>query len=893
MKYIMVLIMFLCSIFVSAKTIAEIGDCSITSAEYQQEIDRLDDKYHYSYENLKRQALSNLIDNCLISNYATEKRIYVDDTELEAFFIQQVGDLPRFQTNGEFSERKFHYFKNSKEGRNVLKAMRKELRITKAKTILEESFELNDEKVLKQYFMENTKIDLGYTIIDKQDIDYETDTTPDNFYWYYRLHKHEYDKEEKIKLNLFVVLNENFRETVKATVNREITKMIMADSTLNAENTTDLREELLKEEIRNIARQKALQITELLQAGANTSQPIIASSYLSKNDKLGDLPDIILKSAFELAEGKFSEPINIGTGFLVFEVVDKKKFPVKDEKVIANTIWRDYISKENRQRSKSHYRQYFEDNFENFIIPVVVVTKVEISRPPLFSSTSKVEYQQKLKNLLERNKDDEYQITQIVKEYNLTEIKENIYLEKFENSNLVNDMISIRMNRGEEYGFIPIDNKYIFYKAITYFPEFIPSFKRIYEQLPKFIANSIEDSTKLINYYDAHNKDFRTPDSLQIGGVIFSVQKEFNQLNINISDSELKQIYDARVNDLFRERSVKYNYIFIQNHELAETISEQLSEGSDPSLIKLLFGTQNSLPENTVTAYDKLPEKINSALSNLDSGSWSLPVNYDNGWIILHKIKGYKAGISSFSKMKKDLLNEKLESIADSITYNEARAVFDSTRYFSQLSKYVEKTDIFRTEFQDAKKDFRILGDISDFRTELLRMWNNEKYSGIVKLDNAYAVIFQIKINRSTQLTYGEAIPQITEILNSKKLFEFAKANVSKIKDQIADGANPDSLLYYLGGWNIIADLSLTSKIPDVDFSEAIFEDILKHEENYCSSVIPINSEKLLFYKLLKLRRPSKTDFYSERKYYEKKLLQKEFEKWKNGYKIKIGVHLK
>ncbi|NQT65338.1 MAG: peptidyl-prolyl cis-trans isomerase, partial [FCB group bacterium] len=604
------------------------------------------------------------------------------------------------------------------------------------------------------------------------------------------------------------------------------------------------------------------------------------------------LPDIILKSAFELDEDQFSEPFNIGIGDLVLSVVDKKKVARKDELAIANAIWREHIAKETSETNEVILRQYFEDNFENFIVPAVVVTKVEISSPSLFSSTSKEEYQQKIKYLLERNAEDEYLIARIVQDNKLSESKEIIYLEKFENSNLIDDMIAIRINRGENWGFLQTEKKIIFYNALSFFPEFIPSFKKISEQLPNFIAYSKEDSTDFNNYFESHKRDFRTPDSLQIAGVVFPVQNEFNRLEQTVSDSELKKIYNERMNELYRERSVKFNYIFLRDFELAYAISDQAASGADISLLEMIFGCSNSLPKDKILPFELLPEQINSTLSKINTGSWSEPVSYDNGWIVLNKIRSYNAGIIPFSEIKNNLRRETLSSIADSQAFNKAQVIFDSTTYFSHLSKYVEEFDIFTTEFQDAKEDFENLGDISDYRTELMRMWNNEKYSGIIKLDDAYAVIFPLKITRSRQLTYEEALPKITEIQNSKRLFEYAKANVSVIKEKIASGADPDSLLYYLGGWNIISDLSLTSKIPGVDFSEAIFDDILKHQEGYCSSVIPINSEKLLFYKLLKLDRPSKNDFYLNRKYYEEKFLKKEFDKWKNKYKVKIGVNL-
>ncbi len=892
MKYILVFIIILYSSLVSAKIIAEVGNCRITSIELQSEIDALVGKHEYSYGTIRQIALDNLIDNCLISNYATEKSIYIDDSELEAFFIQQVGDLPRFQTNGVFSEQKFFHFKNSREGRNILKAMRKELRITKARTILEESFEISETKLLRQYFMENTKIDLGYAIIDKQDIDFEIETSPEDFEWYYQRNRHRYNKEEKIKLNIFIVLNEEFNKAAIPIVNRKLTQMILSDSTLNANDTYEFRNDMITTETQKLARQKAVQITELLQANANISQTILESSYLSRNDKLGNLPDVILNSAFEMEEGQYSEPILIDEGYVVYSVIDKKKMSTKDEQAVAKLIWQDYITKKVRSSNDDFHRHYFEENFENFIIPAVIITKIEISSPSLFSSTSKEEYQQEIKHLLDTHADDENQITRIVREYNLSESKENIYLEKFDNASIVDDMIAIRMNRGEEWGFIPTGKNIIFYKALSFFPEFIPSYKKISDQLPRFIAHSKTDSTDFREYFDSHKRDFRTPDSLQISGVVYSVQNEYDDFEFTIPDNEIKKIYNERMNEFYREKSVKFNYIFTHNFELAETISKQATKGVRASLLDLIFGCNFTLPKNKIISYDMLPEQISSVLKSMTSGAWSSPINYDNGWIILNKIDSYNAGIIPFAEMKHELREDALLTIADTVAANKAKVVFDSTRYFSQVIKFAEDDEIFKTEFQDAKKDFDILGDISNYRSELLRMWKNEKYSGIIKLEGAYAVIFLTDITRSHQLSYEEALPQIIEIHDSAKKFEIAKKNLSKIRDKVAKDADPDSLLYYLGGWKEILNLSLTSKIPGVDFSEAIYDDILKHEEGYCSSIIPINSEKLLFYKLLQLNRPSKNDFYLDRKYYEQKFLKQQFDKWKNKNKVKIGVKI-
>ncbi|MCF7858620.1 MAG: peptidyl-prolyl cis-trans isomerase [Candidatus Cloacimonetes bacterium] len=891
MKYFLVVLLLMFSSLSSSRVIAEIGAYNITSEELQDEMEKYEDSYQYSYNTIRQIAFNNLTEKYLIKNYALEKKISVDNTELEAFFIHQLGDHPRFQTNGTFDRTKFIAFKNTNSGQDILRQMREEILISKTKEILEKSFNITEDKLLKQYFVENTKIDLGYAIIDKQDVDSDIEDYQNDFVWYYRHNKHKYTKQIKVKLKLFIVLDDEFNDSVKQIVSRRVTALILADSTLNAENTIKLREEITKEESSKLAKQKILQLKELLEANANVTQKAIETSYLSSNDKLGKLPDIILQSAFKMEEGQYSEPIELESGYLIFSVVDKKKDARENTTEIANEMWKDFLSDQKKSTDGEKLRKYFENNFEDFIVPVAVVSKIEISNPPLFSSISRDEYQQKIKFLLERSAYEERDYSKILRENNLKEKNEYIYLKKFENSDLVNEMIALRLNRDENWGFLYFEDKLIFYKIILYFPEFIPSFDRINHQLPQLVTFTHEDSLELKNYFEAHESDFRTPDSLQIGGAIFFVKRALEELEETISESELRKIYQTRMNEFYRERSVKFDYIFCHDRDQAEEISAQANKGIDVSFLKMIFNFDIPLPGNSIVPYDELPKQITEPLENLQLLTWSRPIKYNDGWIILNKKQNYNAGIIPFSELNKKLRDEVLYSIAETKTYNRTKTVFDSTTYFSHLKKFVDDDNIFVTEFQDANNEFDVLGNISNYRSELLRMWKNEKYSGIINLEDAFAVIFQLNINRSRRLTYEEALPQIREIHNSKLLFEKARSNLLKIKDRIASGEDPESLLFYLGGWKLIQDLSLTSTIPGISFSEAIFDDILKHQESYCSSIIPVNSEKFLFYKLIKLNKPSKNDFYSDIEYYKNQLQKKEFEKWKDKYKVKLGVN--
>ena len=226
MKYKLLFVLLICASFVSAKVIAEVGVYKITTTELEKEMEHYEEEDQFDYNTIRQLALSNLIDKYLIKNYALEKRIYVDDSELEAFFVQQVGDIPRFQTNGVYDRNKFYDFRNSSEGNKILTEMKDEILITKTRTILGKSFDLSEDKLLREYFLENTTIDLGYAIIDKQDVDFEIKRSAEDFEWYYKRNKHKYNREEKIKLNIFVVLNDEFSETVKPIVSRRLTAMI-------------------------------------------------------------------------------------------------------------------------------------------------------------------------------------------------------------------------------------------------------------------------------------------------------------------------------------------------------------------------------------------------------------------------------------------------------------------------------------------------------------------------------------------------------------------------------------------------------------------------------------------------------------------------------------------
>ncbi|MCK4694381.1 MAG: hypothetical protein KAT74_01395, partial [Candidatus Cloacimonetes bacterium] len=457
-----------------------------------------------------------------------ENRITVDNVELETFFIKEVGDLPRFQTNGSFDYSKFGNFKKTSKGKKILQEMKKEILLNKTKTVINNSFDISNDKLLKQFFSENTEIDLGYTIIDVEDANVPEDISFKKVDWYFENNKYKYLTQKKVKLKLFVVLKEEFTETVKLQVNLILKSYVNED--LSHYDMEKLENSILEEEIQKMAYNKAIQIIEMLENGEKINYPILETSYLGVDDKLGGLPSQILESAFEMREGQFSEPIDFGKGYLVYLMVDKKKIKRKDPVNIANEIWRSFISKEKSKVNSKNYREYFETHIDKFIIPAAVITKIEFSKPRLFSTESKSEYQDRIKKLIMENFHNENALQNIIEDFNLKGFIEIIYLDIFSNEDIIDGLLALRINQGEDYGFLPTANSIIFYKVDSFFPEYIPRFKRIKSQLHRIIEVSKVDTSDYRTYYDSHKKDFKTPDSLQLGGVIFPIEKTLRNL---------------------------------------------------------------------------------------------------------------------------------------------------------------------------------------------------------------------------------------------------------------------------------------------------------------------------------------------------------------------------
>lgn len=891
MKYLLCFVLLIFGFSLFGDIVASVGDYMISSNELAEEMKNLPDNEYLTYSQVRQIALDNLIEKYILMNYATGNGITVDVAEIQAFFVRELGDFPRFQTDGVFDSFKYQKFIRTPNGKNIIDEMEKEILVKKTRTLIENSFDASDNNLLHQFFLENTEIDLGYTIVNVEDANIPYNVSLQEAEEIYFKNKNKFNKEEKVKLKFFIVSNADFKEAVVNRVKERLENAVRVDSTLTHLNLQKMHPVFEAEETTKLALQKAKQLREILAKGDKVFHPILESNYLGINDSLGKIPNSIIKKAFESKKGIWSDPIDIGNVYLVFKVEDFKKFDVLNETISANEFWRSHLKSE--MEFSNDYLDYFTNHIDKFNVNVAIVDMVDISKPPLFSSLSKQAFVENIRRDIQENIDDHSRVREIIKESGLEIESKILYLETFQNESIVENVIANMINKNSTHGFLPTTKGLVFFQVISYFPDYIPYYEKIKNQMPLLVELAQTDTTDFRKYFESHNKDFMSPDSLRLGGVIFKTQKYADSLVLEISDKELEEIYRQNIDNYYRKRSVELDFIYVQDEETARIVEQQAKAGISFPMLKFCFSKNYPLPTRELTEYDVLPRVIRESLSRILNNTFYQPIEYDNGWFILFKIKEYEAGIAPFTAMKNKLKDDLIWKEAKELAYQNAKTIFDSTSYFSHLTKYFNPDQIFETAYQNADQDYEFIGSIKDYKTDLMRIWRNEKFSSIIRTKDGFAVIFVLRKHSAERMTYEEALPKIEGIFAAKNRYDKAHDFVNKLRSSVMKGADPDSLLLFFGGWLRAQNLSLTSNIPRVDFSKDIMDDILNREEGYCSPVIPISDKQLMFYYVERLKRPGNSEYYSQKTHYSQKFIESEYNNWLRQYRAKIDVKIK
>ncbi|MFO7896380.1 MAG: peptidylprolyl isomerase [Candidatus Cloacimonadales bacterium] len=392
--------------------------------------------------------------------------------------------------------------------------------------------------------------------------------------------------------------------------------------------------------------------------------------------------------------------------------------------------------------------------------------------------------------------------------------------------------------------------------------------------MQELISDITFEEADLLRFYEENKQAFVTSDSLQLGICYFPKLLD----NFELSETELRQQYQQQ--EFYRERSVKYDFVFTPQREIAELACNYFREGIDISTLKEIYSEPCELPAEQIIEYQDLPEKLIVALQKIDRFECSEPLPYQDGWLVLAKFQDYPAGVPAFAEVKEQIAHKIRNQEAELAAYQNARTVFDSTRYFSQARRFATDENIYKTEFQDAYDEFEILGNISDHRRELMRIWANEKYSRIIDTGQGFAVVYLLKKSSSQQLDFTEAKPRIKQMIIAQDHNEKAQEYTQRLADRIANGANPDELLYFISSWQKAKISSIDSDLFKSKFSPALIQDITKHQQGYFSPIIKLEAERFLFYEIETMNKISRQDFEAEKDAYREQVAQELLHDW-------------
>ncbi|NQV19558.1 MAG: SurA N-terminal domain-containing protein [Armatimonadetes bacterium] len=881
MKFIIfILILFLLSFPLRAEVVAIVDSIYITSEQLREEM--LTIKNIEDYEEIRNTALDNLINEQLLILYAHQNKISVDDYEVEAFFIQELGNHPSLQTDGKFDYSKFDDLKETPNVKKILENMRRDILLNKTESLIKSSFDLTDDELLERFILENAKIDINYAIINVDDANVPSETNPLTTWYYYKLNRKKFLTEEKVKLKFFIVENREFEDLISSNIEYFIEPVVMNDTTLTESAIDSLKSIIIKEKSIRLCYETALELKEFAQRGTPIPNPFLETEFLRRDEQLGQLPHTIIQNAFEMEPGEYSEPVDIGIGFLVYSVVDFENPAPELLENIPNKVWKSYVSVLRSQQNIDKIYTFYEENLDNFIVPAAVVNIIEITKPGFFFTGSKDEYIQKIQSLIGENFSNSNELNNIIKKYKLKRTTNIIYLDKFINNEPINEIMKKKVNKNKHYGFFEYDDSNYFFSIISLFPEFIPRFEDIKFQIQNKVEGFQTSSEEYKEYYEENKLNFISPDSLQLGVVFIPFETD----TLKIPEEKIYNLFQK--NSFYRDHSVKYEYIFLK--QPSNKMKEYILNEVDFSILQFCFSSQNDLPQNEIISYKDLPKQIRIALQNTEDNSYTHFIHHNDGWFIFHKIQDYPAGILSFEDVKEEISQQLKLEIADSIAFYSAKTVFDSTSYFSQCYHFVDDKYIFKTSIQNADLEFDKIGSMSKHKKELLQIWRNEKYSSIIETDNGYAVIFLLRKKFSKQMTFEQTLPKIKETFFHKNQLDNAKKFVKKLKNDIIKGTNPDSLLLFFGGWKKAENLNPESKIPGIKYSRLIINDVSKREEGYFSPVLIISENQLLFYHIKIMKKIPASQFYSQKEEFENKIIEQENRKLLEQFKAKVEI---
>ncbi len=862
LKFIIMIFILITSVWLKAKIVAEVGDFQITKEELQDKILQLPDSLSYK----KRIAYNILVDEALLLNYAKENRITVSETELDDFFISQLGDDPSLQTNGEFDYDKFIKLKQSERGKKIMNIMRRDILIKKSKDLVIESFELTDNTLLEQFIVNSLNVDIDYALLNVNSLDISADCSTDKAIKYYENNRNLFMSKPSKIFRFSIDRFSSFSDSAKFIAETKVNNL--PDSLYSDNSVKDsLFSKVYQSALDSLAYVSAIEKYKLFRSSKDDSIKYYETYRIYEDEKFDDFPNGF---SSKIDIGDVTLPFKTKYGYVVLKCQKRIPQTYLPLSKVKEKVWQKYIDicKNNEQE----YYKFFKTHIDSF-----------------YTNASMVEILKLPKNIKKISEiQDKFFNDKLTKYKNRIE-KKIIFLRKFRNEKIIYDKIAEKINNAMERGVAEDEDNYYIFKELLNFPEYIPDFNLVKNQMPEIEKESLIDTVLIKKYYENNKRNMVSVDSVKLGFAYFPFETD----TIKVDNQIIKDYFYKNQKEFTRPvPSIKLDYIAVPDSLTAKNIVYYLKRGDNFNFLKNLYNVDEDLITDQEIPIKTLNDTLKKVLNNTPLKAYSAPFYYRNNWIVLYKKDFFNTKYKKFAEVKDEIVKIIKLKKAKEIAYQKAKTVFDSTRYFSHCNRFVDSKYILKTKFQSFDEPFDILGDMSYYKDELMRIWKNVKLTSLVKTDSGYAVVFLLQKKNKKKLTFEEAKTRIIKILSEEEKLKRAQQNAKIIREKIIKGANPDSLLFFVGKWYRVKNLKLNSIIPGLDkkLSSLVLLDISKHQTGYISPVLKLNLKNLIFYKINRLEKVSRKEFYKNKNKIKRQMIEKKLREWLDDYKKKIIV---
>ena len=840
--------------------IASVGNDYITKK------DLTDYKKLYELDSISDiEVLQKIIQERLLLGYAKQNSVSISDEELDAFFEAKFFSHPLVSENGVFSRTKYLAIKQTPKIQNALKIMSKELLLNKIKTILLEELELDEDELLASYVANNTTFDITYYIIGQDEAHSDTIPTEKEIKKFYSENKYLFSDIKRVKFEYTTIFDDDVEGEF------DIDHFQIPDS-------------LKDDYFHDLARQKATDIRLQWEAGIPPITPLFQTPYLDFDKKFANLPK---KTQIynRLFEGLiFPLPIELPDGYLILKLVDYKYYKIDDEDGDLKQIWRTFISEKRGETQSNPISTYYSTNLFDL---VTKAAKIKLTEYPI-KSLKIPQIAEFRTGLVPKG------LEGIGKESNRL-----VILAKYNNNNDLLDEIAVKIMTSQiTSGIVAYNKSFYSYEVVGNFPSYLPAYSQVKTYLYQTLSDGAENELILDaeDYYARNSYKFRIPMSVSFTGLFFPFD---DYDTTQITEKQVDSFYLTNSDIFQKHNKYDFDYIYIEDEQgnnlfLPHYVKAQVKSGVDFDYLKRLFSDSLALNRD-VFASPKLPQKIKSILDRTEVNKTSEIFYFAKGWLFLIKKSELGQGAFTVGEARQYIQKKLSFDKAKEFSKKEASEMFRKVNSYSTLKKLTDSSNYFVTSHKQLNQEFELLGNIGNMENELVRFYNRWKYPTLFENELGFAVLFIEKINHSRVPKLDE-IEHLVEIrMQTERKEQTSRKFVSSVSSAIAnDFKNVQKVIPYFADEFNIVDFKIGDQLPALSAIEStnLFETIIGFDEGSVSKPILLSSKKYLIFNLVKKDVAKVSKFKKIKQEYAKEIQEKEFEKWIENYRNKIGVKL-